>query len=224
MIKRKLSEADWFLLVANLLPVYGVWFLGWDARQIFIVYCLETIIIGLFTVVKLGIATWARKQDWWENQGSRKLVHGSFFMIFFIFHYGLFVSVQMGIFFGVSSIGNSDMPGLLQLITHPHRYIGDNGWLLLSVFVLGYGYENLSGFIFRNEYRTKSFMRIMFEPYMRIFVQQFTVILGGMMLAFGGGSVFILLFAAAKIFFTVYVDYEGLLNKTIKRDAFSGKQ
>jgi hypothetical protein len=48
MIKRKLTEADWFLILINLLPVYGVWFEGWSAKEVFLVHCLETIIIGLF--------------------------------------------------------------------------------------------------------------------------------------------------------------------------------
>jgi hypothetical protein len=224
MIKRKLTEADWFLIIANLLPVYGVWFEDWNAKEVFFVYCLETIIIGFFTLVKLGAATAIRKRDWWENGSSKTLLHGLFFMCFFLLHYGLFVGVQTSLFFGVLSMHAVSGPSSFSdFITHPTKYLGSEGWLLLSAFVFGYGYENLIGFILNKEYKTKSFGRIMFEPYMRIFVQQFTVLLGSFALLFGADAIFIFIFAAAKIFFTVFIDYETALNKANRQSKLSGE-
>ncbi len=216
MIKRKFSEGDFFLVIANLLPVYGVWFLGWEARQVFLVYCLETVIIGLFTLIKLGILTTVRKSDWWENSGSRSLMHGSFFMLFFIVHYGMFVGIQTTMFLGIAFKG-SDKPNILKIIMDPARYLGPDAWLLFCVFIFSYGYENLTRFVFNNEYRTKSFMRVMFEPYMRIFIQQFTVILGSLFLSFGAGTAFILIFAIVKIFFTVVVDYDKSMDQAMEK-------
>ena len=57
----------------------------------------------------------------------------------------------------------------------------------------------------------------MFEPYMRIFIQQFTVILGAFVLVFNADKIFILIFAAVKIFFTVFINYEDALNKVGKK-------
>jgi len=53
----------------------------------------------------------------------------------------------------------------------------------------------------------------MFEPYMRIFVQQFTVIMGSFVLIFGADKIFICIFAVVKIFFTVFVNYDAALAK-----------
>ena len=50
VIKKKLTQSDWLLIAANLVPVYGVWFQNWSAKEVFIVYCFETIIIGFFTL------------------------------------------------------------------------------------------------------------------------------------------------------------------------------
>lgn len=224
IIKRKLTEADWFLVIANFVPVYGVWFENWNAREIFLVYCMETIIIGFFTLVKLAIATVIRKKDWWHNQGKKTLIHGIFFMFFFLLHYGLFVWIQMSLFLNFTSINNHINPTAFQILFHPFAYLGSDAWLMLSIFVFGYGYENLSRFILDNEYRTKPFMRIMFEPYIRIFVQQFTVILGGIILVFGGGKLFIFLFAWVKIFFTVFVDYELALRKASQKKDFANQE
>src|SRR5262245_33291059 len=105
MFKRKLKQSDYFLILANLLPVIGVLFLGWNPKEIFIVYCLETVIIGIYNVIKMGIVTAVRKTDMWYNQGSAQRVSGLFFIIFFIVHYGMFVAIQTGLFIEVSGLG-----------------------------------------------------------------------------------------------------------------------
>jgi hypothetical protein len=213
LLKRKFREADWFLVAANLLPVYGVWFMKWNAREIFLVYCLETIIIGFFTLIKLGIVTTIRKKGLWENYGSRTMVPGIYFIVFFLLHYGLFVSIQTSLFLGIISMHEDYTPSILHLIFHPFQYLDRNGWLLFCAFVFSYGYENLYGFISKNEFRTKSFERIMFEPYLRIFIQQFAVTTGAFFVVFGVSKVFILAFAIVKIFFTVCLDYETAIQK-----------
>ena len=99
--KKKLTQGDWSLIIANIIPVIGVWFLNWSAKEVFLVYCLETIIIGFFTLIKLFIAGISGKTtDTWETQSGSKLKQPVwFFMRFFMVHYGLFVAIQMGIFF-----------------------------------------------------------------------------------------------------------------------------
>jgi hypothetical protein len=60
--------------------------------------------------------------------------------------------------------------------------------------------------------------RLMFEPYMRIFVQQFVVILGSIFLSFGAGKVFVLVFVIVKIFFELFFDFSRLLTITEKKE------
>jgi hypothetical protein len=217
LLKQKIREADLFLIVANLLPVYGVWFMSWNPKQVFIVYCLETIIIGFFTLVKLGTVSAIRKKEWWQNYRPATIVPGIYFMIFFLLHYGLFVSVQTSLFLGITSMHEAHTPSILHLIFHPRQYLSRDAWLLFCVFVFSYGYENLFSFISKNEYRTRSFERIMFEPYIRIIIQQLVVMLGATCLAFGSNRVFILVFALVKIFVTVCIDYEFLVQKAARR-------
>jgi hypothetical protein len=67
---------------------------------------------------------------------------------------------------------------------------------------------------------------VMFQPYGRIFIQQFTVILGSMFLGFGWGKGFILVFAFAKILFEVFFNFDEILNKSmadIKKKEQEGK-
>jgi hypothetical protein len=56
----------------------------------------------------------------------------------------------------------------------------------------------------------------MFQPYGRIFIQQFTVIIGSIFLSFGAGQIFVLVFAIIKILFEVMIDFESILKKAAK--------
>jgi hypothetical protein len=217
MFKRKLSVSDLLLIAVNIIPLYCVWFEGWNASEVFLVYCLETVIIGLVTVIKMACVTlFVKKSDVWQNGGSSAMVSGWFFILFFIMHYGFFVFVQTQIFFSVSGLipghtflsGYSKIPALL----------GNNGKLLLLIFIVYYSVQNFIDFFMTGNYKTISMGRLMFEPYIRIFVQQFVVILGSMFLTFGAGKIFILIFVVVKIFFELFVNYNRLLAIAEKRE------
>jgi uncharacterized ion transporter superfamily protein YfcC len=80
MIKRKLSAGELLLIVVNLIPLYGVWFEGWNASQVFLVYCLETVIIGIINVLKMACVTlFVKKTDDWQNGGTSTKQSGWFF-------------------------------------------------------------------------------------------------------------------------------------------------
>ena len=76
MIKRKISGSDLLLIIANLIPVFGVWFLGWSPTEAFIVYAMETMIVGILTILKMLIATIAKGKDEWHTNGKTTLQIG----------------------------------------------------------------------------------------------------------------------------------------------------
>ena len=216
MFKRKLTISDFFLIVVNLIPLYGVWFEGWDAKQIFLVYCLETVIIGIINVVKMACITiFVRNKDVWENGGSSSMQSGWFFIFFFIIHYGFFVFIQTQMFFAVS--GMIPDGSLLMKYSKIPGLLGDNGKLLLLIFVAYYTMQSVFGFFSSGVYKTISLGRQMFEPYMRIFIQQFVVILGSIFLSFRAGKIFILIFIIVKIFFELFINFDRLLAVAEKR-------
>jgi hypothetical protein len=205
MFKRKLTHPELLLIAVNLAPIAGVLFANWDPIQVFLAYCLETIVIGFFTLVKLGIATWYRKTDDWPNEGQTTRQNGIFFMFFFLIHYGMFVGIQTTLFLHASNFGGpSGSPSIFQLLSHPGRYLATEAWLLILLYGLCYAYENLTVYFRSEDYLKKPMFEIMFEPYGRIFIQQFTVILGGFVLAFGASTIFIIIFALAKAFFSIF--------------------
>jgi len=216
MFKKTLTGSDYFLIAANLVPVAGVLIWDWSPKEVFMVYALETVIVGLFTLLKMGIVTAVRKTDTWYNGPSRTQQSGLFFMLFFLVHYGMFVAIQTALFIQVSGIGKEYHLGFFGFFLHWPQLFGQDAWYMLAGFFISYGFSMYWNFIRTRQYRTISMMVLMFQPYGRIFIQQVTVILGSIFLSFGAGKIFILIFAAVKIFFEVFVNYDGILNKAME--------
>lgn len=221
---KKLNRNDWITILVNLIPVGGVWFLGWSATEAFIVYALETLIIGILTVIKLLAAAVIKKKDTWNNQGNSQQVSGLFIIIFFILHYGIFALCQTTMFAGVAGI-NPPGKGQFYFFFHWWEFINRDIGYMLIVFVLSYLIRDMIPFLFRKDYNTIPMMILMFQPYGRILTQQFTVIAGSMFLSFNLGKIFILVFALAKIFVEVFLNFESILGKSMQGlKEGSGKQ
>lgn len=215
MLRKKLTLPDWILIVANLIPVYGVWFLGWNPVEAFTVYAMETMIVGIMTVGKLLIVTIARGGDDWPANGKVSYQSGFFFILFFIMHFGIFALVQTTIFAqtaGITPPGSSSFHFFFKWYT----YINEDIAYMLAAFIVSYLFRSFIPFIANKEYKTIPLMIIMFQPYGRILIQQFTVILGSMFLSLGAGKVFILVFSVIKIGFELFFNYENLLSKAME--------
>lgn len=209
---RKFTTSDYILILANLIPVYGVWFQGWNASKIFLVFCLETVIIGIFNVAKMGtVAAFVKKDDVWDTAGKMTLLSSLFFIIFFIFHYGFFVFVQTQIFFGVSGLFKNT--SVLNSYLSIPKILGHNGLLVLFIFITYYTLNTFLSFFASGEYKTISMGKLMFQPYGRIFVQQFVVIVGSMFLALGADKFFILVLVLVKIGFELFMNFDKFLDK-----------
>jgi len=223
--KRKLTQGDWSLIIANLIPVIGVLFLNWSAKEVFLVYCLETIIIGCFTLLKMLITGLIVKKDEWQTTGGSTTKQPFwFFMLFFLLHYGFFVAVQMGMFFAVSGIGHQYGITISNFFSKWPSMLTNDAYIMLGVFIVSYGFRLTTDFILSGDYKTSSLGYLMFQPYGRIFIQQVTVILGSMFLSFGAGKIFILLFALIKIFFEVFIDFDLLIKKAAKEELKSSDE
>ena len=224
MLKRKLSPSELFLLAVNLLPVWGVWFSNWNAREVFMVYCLETIIVGFYTLLKLAIAGSVTRKDVWSNTGDKTVqMPVIFFMLFFLVHFGFFIAIQMSIFLEASGAKRElGIANAWDLLIHFNRYLSGNAvWFLVGLFA-SYGFITLKDFVLNGRFRNAPLLGVMFEPYGRIFIQQFTVIAGSLFLGIGAGKVFITVFVAIKVFFDVLVNYQAIVTH-MSRKEFAAK-
>lgn len=195
--------------------------MGWSASEVFMVYCLESVIIGLFVILKLWIITLVRKKDDWNSTPDNKSpMSGYFFMIFFLVHYGFFIAIQLSIFLEVSGAEEKfGISNAWDFIVHFRRYLSGNSEWLLAGLVISYTLITLKDFVLNGAFRILPMNIVMFEPYGRIFIQQFTVILGSFFLGLGAGKIFITVFALAKIFFELIVDSSGIVSTIGKEES-----
>ncbi len=213
----------WSLLLANLIPIFGVLFLGWKALDVILFYWIETIIIGLYNMIKIywcngkkdvteeemvkimgPLFEWMQKQNK-DKQNNANLSGNNtadlskqskwFLIFFFLFHYNFFIFVQLIFILGIDSAfggGNSfDIFNPLHIIQYIYQNVD---FLLMGILgiVFSHGHSLYLNFIIGKEYEGRNPAAQMFQPYGRIFIQQFVVILGTMISMILGSPIFLM--------------------------------
>jgi hypothetical protein len=165
----KLLFSSSLLVLANLIPLYGVMSLGWSVFSILILYWFENVIIGVFTFLKI-----------WKAEGS-DAGEKVFFLGFFPMHYGIFTLVH-GIFLIAFFIGAA--------ISWTGVVFG------IFTLIISHGLSFLGNYIGNKEYLKASPAFLMFRPYPRIIVMHITIILGAMFILNGAsmGAMVIMIF------------------------------
>jgi hypothetical protein len=179
------------LILANLLPVFGVLFLGWEVFPILILYWMENVVVGFFNVLKMlfckpeGTIGWQKNTLLWTSKvGS---------IAFFCFHYGIFTLVHgmfvFALFGGFWENTESDSffggffssPIMLQLLL---------GAVILFV---SHGISFMTNYIGKAEYTKVTVNELMGQPYGRVVILHLTIIFGGGLISFLGAPVFALI-------------------------------
>lgn len=214
---RRPTKNDILPITANLIPVFGVAFWGWSAIEAFTVYAMETLIVGILTLLKMLVAMLARntREDWYNGSQTTK-VGGLFLMVFFTFHYGMFAAIQTSIFSGVAGIEPRGA-GPLYFFLNWYKFINEHTAYALCAFVVSYFASNFVPFIVSGDYKKTPMIYLMFQPYGRIIVQQFTVILGSMMLLFKFGIGFMIIFIVVKMCVEMFIDYNKIVGQTVEQ-------
>lgn len=151
-----------FLVLANLVPLFGLVFLSWDLFAIIFFYWAENIVIGFYNVVKIITTAVYEKNKKTKNQPT--VIQYAFITGLFTFHYGMFTFVHglfIGALFGPSNIS------INILITS-----------IIFLFV-SHGASYLINFIGKEEYKKISVGTLFTQPYKRIVVVHLTIIFGG---------------------------------------------
>jgi hypothetical protein len=178
------------LILANLVPLAGVLFLGWDGKGIIVVYILETVMIGIINALKMLTVYFINgtENEPKENPKAQG-VSGLGLVPFFLFHYNFFIFVQSVLFFAFSSMWEpmGKGPEPFNVIANFALYINqETAWALGSLLIANLTYL-INDFILNDGYKTQTMAGLMFAPYKRIFLQQFLVILGGFVFILTGG-------------------------------------
>jgi len=180
------------LVGANLIPIFGVFFLQWDAASILILYWAENLVIGFYNVLKMALV---------QVPDPRWNFMKIFFIPFFCSHYGGFCFGHGLGLLAVIHLGNIDAimkgGGGMILSTFLKPLASGGVWLVLALFV-SHGVSFVQNFLRGPERRSLSLIELMVQPYLRIVVLQLVIIIGGGF-AIALGSPKALLFALVLI-------------------------
>jgi len=159
----KLTSSAIFLILANAIPIFGIFLFGWDAITILQLYWLESIIIGGLNVVKILSVRMS------ETVPKFFIMGNLFIAGFFSIHYGMFTwghGVFLKEIFGAESL----LSGLIEG--------GPIFWTALS-FLLSHVFSMLINFYGKKEYLGRSPNEQMFQPYARVMIMHLVVLFGG---------------------------------------------
>jgi hypothetical protein len=182
------SPSALVLIVANLIPVAGSVFLGWNLSDVMVLYWAESAVIGVFNICKIIIiGRWA----------------ALFAAPFFAAHFGGFMAVHFmfiyTIFIQQFQAGGESAGELAEV-----ALLFTSLWPALAALFISHAYSFVSNFLGRKEYRGKTVNDQMSEPYGRIMFMQLVLIIGGgLTMALGSPVPVLLIMIALKIFFDV---------------------
>jgi hypothetical protein len=189
-----------YLIVLNLIPLWGVLFLKWDARLLILSYFLETIIAMLFHAVRLWYVNWRwgdlpqtrERSAQLATKGSANIAP-NLLPLFMLAVFGLFCIVQL---FILGGFAEKVFPGgifrsLYQAAT------GELQWVLASFSLLQLWQFFME--VFNGQYAGVPTVELFFKPFRRIFVQQLTVILGGGFALMSGGTAFLVILVGINL-------------------------
>lgn len=177
------------LLLANLLPLGGVLWFGWDVLGILLLYWAETVVVGLVNVLRMstcetrGAIGHMLPQPPLTETASLRYRHlpslpsaaiKLALIPFFIVHYGLFcvahLSAVIGLFApqGLEAPVGQTLPDLWQ----------DAYWLPLAAIAASHLYSYGANFMGAGEFRKTHIMALMQRPYGRIVAMHLAILIG----------------------------------------------
>ena len=189
MTRYLLQPSTLILIAANLVPLIGVAFWGWDAFVLLILYWLETAVIAFWTLVRIATMPRDALGDI-KFEGSDKPAAPLALAAFFTVHAGIFMAVH---FMFLWTLFSGDWA---RKIHGPREFvdqiiIGTGLWVPLVVLFVVRGalmmFDTLEPaltrafrFVPRAEKRgmLSPSETVLFGLYVRIFVMQVTIILG----------------------------------------------
>ena len=166
------------LVLANLIPLGGVLFFGWQVFPIMFLFWLENVVVGAFNVLKMLLA-----------RGPGSHVGVKLFLIpFFTVHYGIFTMVHGAFVFAMFGAdwrggGAGPFPGfdrLQDLVTQQHLV-----WAVLGL-VISHGFSFATNYLLNGAYRTAITPVLMMQPYGRVVVLHLAILGGGFLVMLMG--------------------------------------
>jgi Family of unknown function (DUF6498) len=171
-VAKAFPASVWFLVAANLLPLYGVLAWGWEVFPLLALFWMENVMVGVLNVARMLCVDPVDAPLW-----LAKL----FVVPFFCVHYGMFTFVH-GLFVFSSMLGGQGYEasgsGLLgPALRAAHDF---NLWLPLGALAASHLFSFFWNYLYRGEFRRAALSLLMMKPYARVMVLHVTILFGGL--------------------------------------------
>ncbi|MBI9040389.1 DUF6498-containing protein [Lutibacter sp.] len=178
-----------------------------DPLTIVTAYFLETAIVGVVYVFKMyTIISFGNKKEKNPSYSNYSLI------LFFIVHFSFFIAIQLIFVFAFLTITDNNIKEAFNILENIKYVLTYKGITFVLISITAYNFADyVFNFIIPKKYETSSLNKIFTEPYIRIFVQQFTVIVSGFFIVFSSG---ITVVAIILIIFRTLIEIYFIANPT----------
>jgi hypothetical protein len=185
---RGTPPSGWVLVAANVVPLAGVLFWGWDAFPLVALFWAENVVIGVLNALKMLLA----------DPGDAAMWAGKLFMVpFFCVHYGIFTAVH-GMFVLLLFGGHERRISGFDVLEPAVRAAQEYGlWLPLAVLAASHVFSFFWNYLHRGEFRRAQLSVLMAQPYARVMVLHVVLLAGGFAATLLGSPVWALLLLIA---------------------------
>jgi hypothetical protein len=168
------------LVAANLVPIAGVLYADWEILPLMLLFWLENLVIGLFTIARMLLAQGHAGR---QGAGQAVIALGNLVLTaFFVFHYGGF-ALGHGIFlvalFGDKSTSVGDAFGPAGLANLVKEIVVQYGlaWALLAL-VVSHGVSFYTNYLRPRRFEDTVAIKLMWAPYKRVVILHVVILLG----------------------------------------------
>jgi len=174
------------LILANLVPLAGVFLFNWRVFDILMLYWAENVVIGVINVLRMGVCRAGIK---W------------FLIPFFVVHYGMFCFGHLAAVTGLFSESMGTGTAWRYFFGLPFADAWRSPlWIGIGAIAASHLFSFFGNFIASGEYRRTSVSDLMQRPYGRIIVLHVAIIFGAALIEWLGSPVMMLVvLVAAKI-------------------------
>jgi hypothetical protein len=159
------------LVAANLVPLHGVLFWGWEVFPLLVLFWAENVIVGVLNVARMLAIDPGDLLGW-----GAKL----FIVPFFCVHYGMFTAGHGVFVFSGMFGGQYRVQGLNPLGAAADAFRDFGLWFPAAILAASHLFSFFWNYLGRGEFRRAELRAQMGKPYTRVILLHVTIILGGM--------------------------------------------
>jgi len=215
----------WALILANLIPIGGVLFLGWSAANVVLLYWAENLIVGFYGLLRIAAMP---VESPIEHLG--KVIMIPFFTLHFggfCAMHGLFLMLLLGA--GGESepiFPHTSWPGpfvliqlLVSVVAHLWRTRPAEMTLPLIALFASHGVSFFENYVVGDERRSARGKEQMARPYKRIVITHVAILAGALpVMAFGAPVALLAVLVAMKLAFDLHHHIKSHRRKSAKME------